>query len=170
MTAASLAQTPEEPPRPRHFSAVLHPHRSLSRTGFRRVMIAIVILNIIVGGSFFLAGAWPVIGFLGLDILAVWLALSASYRAGQRYETVELTDDALVVTRVSAAGETRQWKLNPAWLRIRVHRPMDHDGVVLLESHGKAMAIGDFLTAEERSELADAIARAVDDWRRRPAY
>ena len=37
-----------------------------------------------------LTGAWPVMGFFGLDVLLVYVAFKLNYRSGRLYETVEL--------------------------------------------------------------------------------
>ena len=42
-----------------------------------------------IGVGFFLAGAWPVIGFLGLELLVVWRAFNLNYRAAKVRETIE---------------------------------------------------------------------------------
>ena len=36
-------------------------------------------------------GAWPVMGFFGLDVLLVYCAFKLNYRAGRLCEIVELT-------------------------------------------------------------------------------
>ena len=51
------------------FSAIITPHRSLSGTGFLAVMALVGGFSFIGGMFFFLLGAWPVIGFLGLDVV-----------------------------------------------------------------------------------------------------
>ena len=47
------------------------------------------------GMFFFLLGAWPVIGFLGLDVLLVYWAFRANYRAAAAYEEVTVTPSEL---------------------------------------------------------------------------
>ena len=78
------AQNPDDnnpAPEPTLFSAIITPHRSLSGTGFLVVMALVGGLSFIGGMFFFLLGAWPVIGFLGLDVLLVYWAFRANYRA-----------------------------------------------------------------------------------------
>ena len=52
------------------------PYRSLSKRGFAIVMAVLTSLAFCIGLGFFLLGAWPVIGFLGLEILVVWVRSS----------------------------------------------------------------------------------------------
>src|SRR5262249_39934097 len=51
---------------PTIFSAVITPHRSLSNVGFVLVMTLIGCISFTGGMFFYLIGAWPVVGFLGL--------------------------------------------------------------------------------------------------------
>jgi len=67
-------------------SGGLVPHRSLSRRGFHLLLGSLGTLSLTVGTIFWLAGAWPVIGFMGLDVLLLWVALRASYSQAKAYE------------------------------------------------------------------------------------
>ena len=78
-----------------HFDAVLRPHRSLSRSGFLILMLALGGVSFIAGMAFLLLGAWPVFGFLGLDVLLVYVAFKLNYRSGRLTEAVRLTDEQL---------------------------------------------------------------------------
>lgn len=53
------------------FDAVLYPHRSLGPTGFWLLMAFVSAASFAAGTVFYLAGAWPVVGFLGLDGLFI---------------------------------------------------------------------------------------------------
>src|ERR1019366_7296121 len=67
---------------------------------------------------FYLAGAWPIVGFLGLDVAALWFAFRLSFRAARAYEDYRLTYLELEFTRVSAHGARREWRFNPAWVML----------------------------------------------------
>ena len=71
---------------PTLFSAIITPHRSLSGKGFIAVMALVGGLSFAGGMFFFLMGAWPVIGFLGLDVLLVYWAFRANYRAAAAFD------------------------------------------------------------------------------------
>ena len=72
-----------------------------------------------VGGMlFFLLGAWPVIGFLGLDVVLVYWAFRVNYRAAAAYEEVTVTPSELRVRKVSHRGEVAEWTLNPLWMQL----------------------------------------------------
>lgn len=139
------------------FHALLQPNRSLTRDGFRRIMILVIIMNGINGVVYFTLGAWPVAFFCGVDILIVWLAFKISYAQGRRHERLMLTETALWVSRVLPSGHETRWKLTPAFVRVEIERPIDHDSQIRLTEHGKTLIVGSFLSPRERGEVADAL-------------
>ncbi|MDE1149076.1 MAG: DUF2244 domain-containing protein [Azospirillaceae bacterium] len=147
-------------------SVILRPHRSLSRRGFRILMIGVAAVSLTVGTVFFLRGAWPVIGFCGIDVLVVYLFFRASYRSARLYERVELTDDALTVERVEPRRPSRTWSFIPYWLRVHMDEPAQHDSQVVLSSHGKRLTVGSFLPMEERVQVAHTLSDALARQRR----
>jgi len=143
------------------FDAVLVPHRSLSPAGFWLLMALVSAVSFASGMYFALHGAWPVFGYFGLDVLLLYLAFRASYRAARRYETVKLTAEALVVERVGPRGQRARWNFQPYWLRIEMDEPPEHGSQLRLISHGRSLALGAFLSPGERAELAAALREAL---------
>jgi uncharacterized membrane protein len=143
------------------FDAVLHPHASLSPRGFVMFMGLLCLVSFIAGVAFMLAGAWPVLGFLGLDVLIVYLAFRASYRNARRYERLLLTAETLTVERVSPAGARRTWKFQPYWLAVVLDDARGPESRLMLRSHGKALEIGRFLTPGEKREVAEALRKEL---------
>lgn len=144
------------------FDAVLMPHRSLSPRGFLILMTLIASFGFCAGLGFFLAGAWPVVGFMGLEYLLVYIAFRVNYRRGRMFEQLVLTRDDLVVRRVNHWGEETRWRLQPYWLRVDMRDPPEHDSQLTLRTHGKSLVIGAFLSPEERLSLAHALRSALD--------
>jgi uncharacterized membrane protein len=147
-----------EPPR---FSAVLTPHRSLGPKGFMILMGAICAVSFGTGLLFYLLGAWPVIGFMGLDVALIYLAFKLNFRALRLYETVDLTDEALTVTRVAPSGETQSWNFNPYWVRLTLQPRLGRSSELSLSSHGKRLVFASFLTDHEREDFASALGSAL---------
>ena len=143
------------------FDAVLTPHRSLSAQGFLLLMLVVCTVSFAAGLVFFLVGAWPVIGFLGLDVLLIYGAFHINYRHARLREVVRLTRKDLTVQRVDHWGGVKSWRFQPTWLQVLMDDPPAHHSQLLLRSHGRTLAIGDFLTPEERLDLANALRRAL---------
>jgi uncharacterized membrane protein len=154
---------------PTIFSAVLTPHRSLSPTGFVIFMAVLGGMSFVTGMVFLLAGAWPVFGFFGLDVLLVYWAFKLNYRSAQAYEQVTVTPSELTVRKVSYHGRVREWTLNPVWVQLRRD---DHEEFGLqqlfLESHGRSLTVGHFLPPEEKESFALALSGALAEARRGP--
>ncbi len=148
------------------FDACLYPHNALSPRGFAILMAVIGGMAAVLGLLFLSLGAWPVFGFLGVDILLVWLAFRTAYRRSKMWEAVRLERGRLVVERHWPGRPARLWELEPAWLKARVDRPYAHDSKIVLSSHGKALAIGHFLSPAEKLAFVEALNIALDRWRR----
>ena len=154
---------------PTIFSAVLTPHRSLSRTGFLLLMLVVGGISFITGMVFLLAGAWPVLGFCGLDVLLVYLAFRVSYRRAKAYEQVTVTPSELTVRKVSHRGRIREWTLNPLWVRLDrvVHAEFGIERLFLI-SQGRRLAIASCLGPQEKESFAAALSAALGEAKRGP--
>ena len=58
------------------------------------------------------------VGFLGLDVLLVYLAFRLNFSAAKAYEEVTVTPSELRVRKVSHLGRAREWVLNPLWVKL----------------------------------------------------
>jgi uncharacterized membrane protein len=124
-------------------------------------MAAICIVSFGTGLLFFMLGAWPVIGFMGLDVALIYLAFRLNFRALRRYETLDLTDDALTVTRVEPSGRSQAWSFNPYWVRLRLEPRIGRSTELSLASHGQRLVFASFLSDSEREEFAHALSSAL---------
>jgi uncharacterized membrane protein len=156
--SGSMQQTQAEPG---EFHAVLTPHRSLSPRGFLILMTALVVLSFATGMVFLLAGAWPVMGFLGLDVLLVYWAFKLNYRSGRMYETVDVTPSQLSVTRVHPSGRQERFDCNPYWARVNLREWPDGRTILSVAAQGREHAFGGFLTDDERRDFASALSEAL---------
>lgn len=143
------------------FDALLFPHRSLPNAGFIAVMTIVIGVNLTLGTVFYAIGAWPVLGFCGLDVFLVWLAFKLSYRQGRLHERVRITQDELWVSRVLPSGHESRWRMQPYWTSVSCRRPIDEDSHVRLHSKGRTLVVGSFLSPEERGDFADALKSAL---------
>ena len=150
---------------PLAFERVLLPHRSLPPAGFHVLMLILGCLSVLVGIGFVAVGAWPIVGFFGLDVGLVYLAFRLSYRSARQREILRLAGDDFTVERVDIYGERRLWRFQPFWLRVVLEERPDESNRLFLASHGKRFAIADFLGAPMRRELAASLGAALTRWR-----
>jgi uncharacterized membrane protein len=146
---------------PREFRAVLRPHRSLGPTGFLVLMGVISAISFVTGAAFYFMGAWPVVGFFGLDVFIIYIAFRLNYRAGRLHETVELSLSDLTITRFHPSGRKERFVLNPYWVRVRLAEGRDGRTDLRLHLHGKELSFGRFLTDDERRDFAKVLTGAL---------
>jgi|SRR5579864_1051524 len=153
------------------FSALLTPHRSLNRSGFLIVMSFLSVVSFAAGVAFLLMGAWPVFGFFGLDVLAVYWAFKINFRRAKAYEEILVTPNELRLRRVSHRGHVMEWTFNPIWVQLdqEIHEEFGVERLYLV-SKGRRVAVASFLGAAEKASFAKALMAALATARRGPTY
>jgi uncharacterized membrane protein len=151
------------------FSAIITPHRSLSRVGFLVLMVAVTGVSFAAGIVFLALGAWPVFGFFGLDVLLLYWAFRINYRAASAYEEVMVTPSELRVRKVSHRGKVAEWSLNPLWVRLDrdTHEEFGIERLFLV-SRGRKLPIAGFLSPPEKESFAAALSAAIGEAKRGP--
>jgi len=151
------------------FRAVLTPYRSLSPAGFGAVMAIFVLGSFTVCLAFWLIGAWPVVGFCGLDIALLQLAFRLNYRSARMAEEIRLTRDLLSVRKITANGFAVETGFNPYWARLEIDRhPAIGITALRIASHGRRLDIARFLGPRERETFAKALSAALAGVRMAP--
>ena len=160
-----------ESAQPKLFSALLTPHRSLSRSGFLVLMAFVSVVSFAAGVAFLLMGAWPVLGFFGLDVLFVYWAFRINFRHARASEEITITPSELRVRRVSHRGHVVEWVLNPLWVRLdqKTHAEFGIEKLYLV-SRGRRISIASFLGADEKASFAKALTAALQAAKRGPIY
>jgi len=156
---------------PTLFSALLTPHRSLNRTGFLLVMGAISVASFAAGIAGLMIGAWPVLGFLGLDVLAIYVAFKINYRSARAYEEILVTPSELRLRRVSHRGHVMEFAFNPLW--VQLDQVIDEEfGVerLFLVSKGRRVALANFLGPDEKASFAKALLAGLAAARKGPVF
>ena len=156
---------------PELFSALLTPHRSLNRTGFLVLMAFISAISFAAGLAFLLMGAWPVFGFFGLDVLAIYWAFRINFRHASATEEILVTPSELRVRRVSHRGHAVEFVLNPLW--VQLDQKIDAEfGIerLYLVSKGRRLSIANFLGPDEKASFAKGLRAALQAARRGPSY
>ncbi len=148
--------------KPAALDITLRPHRSLSGVGLRVVLGAVLLSNLMVAALFWALKAWPVFGFLGLDVALVFWAFVHYDRKARAHEQIVIAGDEVTFTRSNAKGEIKR-SFNRRWLRVHLEFDQARElvGRLFLISHGKRTEVGSFLGADERQALADVLHSAL---------
>ncbi len=164
MSETNAAYAADEP----FFHALLEPHRSLGRTGFMVLMGALTFGWLVTGAIFLAHGAWPVFGFFGLDVVAIYIAFRLNYRAARAREEVIVSRTSLDIRKTAPSGRTEDHHFNPFWARFSVKRHAEI-GItdMAVESREKSVTIGSFLNPDDRESFAKAFSLALATAKRR---
>lgn len=139
------------------FQAELRPNRSGSRRALKWMAMAVAGVMAVVAGGFTLAGAWPVFGFMGVELLALVALLHYNLRRTATVERIAVTEKQLHLERINHWGRHESWSFPRHWARVKLVGPDAPNGRLEFRSHGHAVIFGRFLTAQERSEIAVAL-------------
>ncbi len=145
------------------WAVTLRPNRSLSREGLATIIAIVAGLNLVAGLFFWIVGAWPIVGFMGLDVALVWWALRRNWFEGESFEQISITGDEVTLLRKPWRGAPTSRHFNRRWLRVDLEFDEARElvGRLYLAYRGKRHEIGSFLGAEDRQSLAKALRQAI---------
>ena len=156
---------------PTLFSARVTPHRSLNRTGFLVLMSFIAAVSFVAGIAFWMMGAWPVLGFFGLDVLVIYWAFRINFRSADATEDIVVTPSELRVRRISHRGHLIEWSFNPLWVQLeQTGDPEFGIERLYLVSRGRRVSVGQFLGPDEKASFAKALLAALQTAKRGITY
>ena len=153
------------------FAARIRPHRSLTQQNFRILLMVFCAAAFFTTIPFVLLGAWPIVGFMGLDVLLFWWAFRINFRDARAYEDVSVTPLELRLAKVSPRGERVEWNWNPLWVRLVREEDEDY-GItrVALVSRDREVEVAGFLGPTARAEFATGLSRALAEAKRGPRF
>ena len=153
------------------FVARLRPHRSLTQRNFRILLMVFGGASLFASLPFVALGAWPVVGFMGLDMALLYCAFRANFHAARAYEDVRVSPIELMLAKVSARGIRAEWRFNPAWVRLRREEHEEFGTQRLaLESRGRSVEVAQFLGPGEKAQFASRLSEALAEARRGPQF
>ncbi|MBS0613323.1 MAG: DUF2244 domain-containing protein [Proteobacteria bacterium] len=134
---------------------VLVPNCSLTPKSAALFFSTLFIFSLCFALFFVLQGLWPILPFWGLEMLVLGFALHLSLKRRLYRQELLLTDTEVSIVTTSRAGEDKQ-QFSRHWAKVRLRSPRTnlHPSRLTIESHGRALEIGQFLTEEERRSLA----------------
>ena len=144
----------------------IYPSQSLGKTGFRVLMLVFMLPAFLIGIYFSFRGAWPVAGFLGLELLLIYLAFKISFISNKVFEHITLDEKILKICYHKQNKVVRTINLEPTWLKVQINNNPRPDRLALT-SHGKVNIIGKYLSKEERAIVAEKIKNSLHNWKNR---
>ncbi len=126
-------------------------------------MAVVVLANLMAGLMFYRMGAWPIAGFLGLDVVLVWWAFKRNFADAQRAERISVDGDVVTLSRFALDGSRDDVAFNRRWLSVDLEYDDFREivGRLTLRSRGVSHEIASFLGADERVSLAKALRQSL---------
>lgn len=144
----------------------LWPHRSLPPAGFA-AFIGITAALFLVPLTAHLGhpALWFLLAFMLAVLWLTWTLIRRNTRDGSLTEVLTIHQDEAELVRLDPDGRRREWKANPYWVRVVLHKtggPVEN--YLTLKGGDREVEIGAFLSPDERialkTELEDALRAA----------
>ena len=124
----------------------------LSMVGFSSVITA----------YFWWIGAWMVLPFAVIELSVLGIALLIYARHARDYEKITL-DQTQIIIELHRGSKKTLTSWNAPWVRVKDPESLydRKKDLVILESGGQTISIGQFILAEKRHDLAKEIRQAL---------
>ncbi|GBH27618.1 DUF2244 domain-containing protein [Burkholderia vietnamiensis] len=127
---------------------------SVSPRQFVLFYVSLAGFSLVIAALLMWRGAWLVMPFPGIELLAVGGAVAIYARHAVDYERIRLFPHRLVIERMDAERLT-QIEFNPRWVRVEPGAtPRDP---IRLVSRGQTVVIGQHLAQYKRAQFADEL-------------
>jgi uncharacterized membrane protein len=140
----------------------LVPHCSLTVQGAFVFFGTVFVPTCFIAGVSALQGFWPVLPFAGLEMALLAWALKATFDRRRETETITVSDEAVRVESVRRRLRS-EVVFSRHWTQVTLRRPVSRlqPSRLTIESKGRELEVGRFLTEEERHGLAIRLQRLV---------
>ncbi len=124
---------------------------SVSPRQFVAFYVSLAAFSLVIAALLLWRGAWLVLPFTGVELLAVGVAFAIYARHAVDYERIRLFPHRLLIERMSAEQLT-QIEFNPRWVRVEpAASPRDP---IRLVSRGQTVVVGQHLAQYRRAQFA----------------
>jgi len=141
---------------------VLQPNRAASWRVNRLFLIVLAVLCLGIAGVFALFGAWLILPFSGLEVLAVTALLWHVFNRDRRQQVVRLTETEVVVETGRHVPQ-QAWRCQRPWCRLQLLATSHpwYPPRLVLRCHQRQIELGGFLTQAERQALHDHLQQVL---------
>lgn len=144
------------------FKITVMPNNSLSVKNTIRLVMGLAIMSMLVGVGFALAGAWMVLPFAGLEIVAIAYAFYIIHLHSADFESITILDDDVIVEK-NGYKTSSIAKFQRYWARVSVRKQSNGKEALFIGSHGKEVEFGKrFINDEQRVLLASQLKQKLN--------
>ena len=117
-----------------------------------RAFWLVALVSGLIAVAFASVGAWPILPFAGLELVALYVAFRRFSRDADDYERVTIQGDRLIVES-NTRGRVHRFESNRYWTQILIRKDVWSCQVVV-RSHGREIEFGSLLGDEARMQAA----------------
>ena len=129
------------------------PYRSLRRRQILFIFLLISLLIVFLSLIFYKLGAWPVAGFLGIDLVIIFLFFSINFFSKYNYEKITITSNKIIILRKNWFGKGKIKKISTEFITAKILKYEDQNDKLYLKNNNHSIEIGSFLTKKEKNDL-----------------
>lgn len=137
-----------------HCSFTARPNCSLSPEQTLVVFCTITLVTFLISIAFVIIGAWPILLFSGMELLALGYCFYHVLCHASDYERLTI-DDEKVIVETHEPDQDQRIELSSYWSKIVLDcLPNGYCRHLILRSHGREVEFGRYISSEERLDLA----------------
>ena len=129
------------------------PYRSLKRKQLLLILIFISLLIFMLSFVFYKLGAWYVSGFLGIDLVIIFLFFSINFFSKYNYERITITPKKIIVLQKNWFGKDIVKKISTEYITAKLLRYEGQNDKLYLKNNCQSIEIGSVLTRKEKNDL-----------------
>lgn len=141
-------------------SLLLKRNCSISPGGMLRVFALLALASLGIATAFALLGAWLVLPFAGLEVVALGVAFVVNARHATDFERIEIASGRLTV-EIGEADRVARYVVDPRVARLRLEKDEGYGARVVLRVPGGDVEVGRHLDAETRVEFATELTKRL---------
>ena len=142
---------------------IIRPNRSLTWEQTKIVYFCIASYSLAIAGVLAVMGFWPVLPFAGGEVAVLGIAFYVNALAGTSIQVVTVGGDVVKVEK-ERPGPRCEWRFPRAWARVDIDWSSGaRSSRLVVRSHGNEVVLGEFLTEDEREQLAATLVGVFGD-------
>ena len=149
--------------------AFLSPSVAIKLSTVRWILSLFGCVCILVGLTFAIIGARPVLGFMGIEVILLFAVYRFCVRNSRMAEQIILSGRSLLFRRIDRYGNISIINFEPLWLRVEIGIAKGVFRHIVLASKGRTYNVGVFLTPGEKVVLFNTLQRDLKKLRTEPS-
>lgn len=137
--------------------ATLTPNRSLNPRTVNLVIAGVFCVSLLASAYFLQLGAFPVVGFFGLDALGLWFAFRWNMKRQSQRTNIKIDNENIYLQHFDGYGNEKRAQMPTAFTRVELAQQSAYDSQLSLSYGQRVLIIGQFLTRDEKAEFTDVL-------------